>query len=74
MVGPCVKCRLCLQLWLHVYCILWTIKGINVAYDFGVKLSLHACVATLAALTGERAGICDTYIIFGKDLASYRYV
>ena len=38
----------------------------NLAHDFGVSLVLNACVATLAALAGEIAGICDTYI----DLAT----
>ena len=38
--------------WYHV------INARNLAHDFSVSL-VHASVVTLAALTGEMAGMCD---------------
>ena len=33
---------------------------------------VHGCVATLAALAGEMAGICDTWLlILGEELATW---
>lgn len=49
-------------------------NGIQMSEIYMVSLIVHVCVAMLAALAEEMAGICDILIFMsGEDLVTYTY-
>ena len=47
-------------------------NGIQMSEIYMVSLIVHVCVAMLAALAEEMAGICDIFMS-GEDLVTYTY-